>query len=132
MRRRARRVSPDSESWIQWPCQDSNLGATDYESAALPTELQGRDRTRGVRSGATLAPAIVPAGPVGERFGRLGEAMFAIAGILGQRPSAVGQTIALLITFGGIGVIANLIVIYAVAQVLAERRQNQERGQRDV
>jgi hypothetical protein len=27
-----------------WPCQDSNLGATDYESAALPTELQGRDR----------------------------------------------------------------------------------------
>jgi hypothetical protein len=25
-----------------WPCQDSNLGATDYESAALPTELQGR------------------------------------------------------------------------------------------
>ncbi len=25
----------------QWPCQDSNLGATDYESAALPAELQG-------------------------------------------------------------------------------------------
>ena len=58
--------------------------------------------------------------------------MFALAGILGQHPSSVGQTIALLLTFLGIGVIANVIIIYAVAQVLAERRQNQERGQRDV
>ena len=70
--------------------------------------------------------------PVGRHFGTLKDAMFAIAGILGQRPSAGGQTIALLITFLGIGLIANLIIIYAVAQVLAERRQNQERGQRDV
>jgi hypothetical protein len=32
-----------------WPGQDSNLGATDYESAALTAELPGR-------YGATLAP----------------------------------------------------------------------------
>ena len=58
--------------------------------------------------------------------------MFVLAGFLGQSPSSVGQTIALLLTFLGIGVIANVIIIYAVAQVLAERRQNQERRQRDV
>jgi phage shock protein PspC (stress-responsive transcriptional regulator) len=40
-----------------------------------------------------------------------------------------GQTLALLVTFLGIGVIANVIVIYIVAQVLAERKQNQERQQ---
>jgi hypothetical protein len=54
------------------------------------------------------------------------------AGILGQTPSSTGQTIALLLTFLGIGVIANVIIIYAVATVLAERRENQERGQKDV
>jgi hypothetical protein len=58
--------------------------------------------------------------------------VFAIAGILGQTPSATGQTIALLLTFLGIGVIANVIIIYAVAVVLSERRQNQKRRQRDV
>jgi len=58
--------------------------------------------------------------------------MFALAGVLGQTPSSTGQTVALLLTFLGIGVIANVIIIYAVAQVLAERRQNQERRQRDV
>ena len=31
---------------FRWPCQDSNLGVTDYESAALPAELQGRDLRR--------------------------------------------------------------------------------------
>jgi hypothetical protein len=55
-----------------------------------------------------------------------------VAGILGQTPSATGQTIALLLTFLGIGIIANVIIIYVVATVLAERRQNQERRQRDV
>ena len=55
--------------------------------------------------------------------------MFEIGGILGQTPSASGQTIALLLTFLGIGVIANVIIVYAVAQVLAERRQNQQRRQ---
>jgi hypothetical protein len=41
--------------------------------------------------------------------------------------AAFGQTLALLITFGGIGVVVNLLVVYIVAQVLAERRENQER-----
>jgi hypothetical protein len=49
---------------------------------------------------------------------------------LGDSPSAFGQTLALLITFLGIGVIANLLIAYTVGQVLAERRQNQERQQR--
>ncbi len=39
---------------------------------------------------------------------------------------ALGQTIALLITFIGIGVLVNVLIIYIVAQVLAERKQNQE------
>ncbi len=50
---------------------------------------------------------------------------------LGNRPSSFGQTLALLITFLGIGVIANLLIVYTVAQVLAERKQNQERQQRN-
>jgi hypothetical protein len=49
---------------------------------------------------------------------------------LGDSPSAFGQTLALLITFLGIGVIANLLIVYIVAQVMAERKQNQERQQR--
>lgn len=57
--------------------------------------------------------------------------MLTVAGILGQTPSATGQTIALLLTFLGIGVIANVIIVYAVAQVLAERKQNHERRQGD-
>jgi hypothetical protein len=48
---------------------------------------------------------------------------------LGETPSAFGQTLALLITFLGIGVIANLLIVYVVAQVLAERKQNHERKQ---
>jgi hypothetical protein len=43
---------------------------------------------------------------------------------------ALGQTLALLATFLGIGVIVNLLVGYIVAQVLAERKENQERMQR--
>jgi Na+-transporting methylmalonyl-CoA/oxaloacetate decarboxylase gamma subunit len=53
--------------------------------------------------------------------------MWMIAGFLGQSPSSLGQTIALLLTFLGIGVIVNVLIIYIVAQVLAERKQNQER-----
>jgi hypothetical protein len=49
---------------------------------------------------------------------------------LGDKPSSFGVTLALALTFLGIGVIANLLIIYAVGQVLAERRQNQERQQR--
>jgi hypothetical protein len=48
---------------------------------------------------------------------------------LGDSPSSFGQTLALLITFLGVGVIANLLIAYAVAQVMAERKQNQERQQ---
>jgi hypothetical protein len=48
---------------------------------------------------------------------------------LGDSPSSSGQTLALLITFLGIGVIANVLIFYIVAQVLAERKQNQERQQ---
>jgi F0F1-type ATP synthase assembly protein I len=44
--------------------------------------------------------------------------------------AALGQTIALLITFLGIGVVANVLIVYAVAQAAAERKQNQERRQR--
>jgi hypothetical protein len=49
---------------------------------------------------------------------------------LGNAPSSFGQTLALLITFLGIGVIANVLIVYVVAQVMAERKQNQERQQR--
>jgi hypothetical protein len=53
--------------------------------------------------------------------------MLTIGGILGQHPSSLGSTIALLLTFLGIGVIVNVLIIYVVAQVLAERKENQER-----
>ncbi len=48
---------------------------------------------------------------------------------LGNAPSSFGQTLALLITFLGIGVVANVLIVYVVGQVLAERKQNQEREQ---
>jgi len=69
--------------------------------------------------------------PFAGASGRLQGMMLTVAGVLGQTPSSTGQTIALLLTFLGIGVIANVIIIYAVAQVLAERKQNQERRQGD-
>ncbi len=46
---------------------------------------------------------------------------------LGHSITSFGETLALLITFLGIGIVANVLIAYAVAQVLAERRQNQER-----
>jgi hypothetical protein len=58
--------------------------------------------------------------------------MLITAGILGQTPSAWGQTIALILTFGGIGLIANVLIVYIVAQVMAEHKENQERRQREV
>jgi phage shock protein PspC (stress-responsive transcriptional regulator) len=42
---------------------------------------------------------------------------------------ALGSTLALIATFGGIGVIVNLLIFYIIAQVLAERQQNQESGE---
>jgi hypothetical protein len=46
---------------------------------------------------------------------------------LGHSQSSFGETLALAITFLGIGVVANLLIGYAVFSALAERRQNQER-----
>lgn len=40
---------------------------------------------------------------------------------------ALGQTLALLATFVGVGVIVNVLILYVVAQVIAEHKQNQER-----
>jgi hypothetical protein len=45
--------------------------------------------------------------------------------ILGD--AALGQTLALLATFVGIGVLVGVLVVYIIAQVLAEHRQNRER-----
>jgi phage shock protein PspC (stress-responsive transcriptional regulator) len=58
--------------------------------------------------------------------------MFVLAGFLGQSPSSLGVTIALLLIFLGIGLIANVLIVYIVAQVMAERKQNQERRQGDM
>ena len=46
---------------------------------------------------------------------------------LGHSTSSFGETLALAITFLGIGILANLLIGYAVFTALAERRQNQER-----
>jgi hypothetical protein len=43
---------------------------------------------------------------------------------------SLGQTLALLATFVGIGIFVNLLIFYIVAQVLAERRQNSEANER--
>ena len=58
--------------------------------------------------------------------------MLLLGSFLGQSPSSLGTTIALLLTFLGIGVIVNVVIIYVVAQVMAERKENQERRQTDV
>lgn len=58
--------------------------------------------------------------------------MILTASFLGQSPSALGTTIALLLTFLGIGVIVNLVIGYIAAQVAAERKENQERAEREV
>jgi F0F1-type ATP synthase membrane subunit b/b' len=44
--------------------------------------------------------------------------------------AALSQTFALVVTFVGIGVVVNVLVIYAIGQVLAERRENLERRER--
>ena len=55
--------------------------------------------------------------------------MFLAADILGlgHSTSSFGETLALAITFLGIGIVANLLIGYAVFTAMAERRQNQER-----
>jgi phage shock protein PspC (stress-responsive transcriptional regulator) len=42
---------------------------------------------------------------------------------------ALGQTLALLVTFLGIGVLVNVLIVYIVAEVLAERKENREADQ---
>lgn len=39
---------------------------------------------------------------------------------------ALGETLALVAIFGGIGVIVNLLILYVIGQVFAEHKQNQE------
>ena len=41
---------------------------------------------------------------------------------------ALGQTLALLATFIGIGILVNIVIIYIVALVAGERKQNRGRG----
>jgi hypothetical protein len=43
---------------------------------------------------------------------------------------AFSKTIGLAITFGGIGVIVNVIIVVIAVQIRGERRQNQEYRQR--
>jgi hypothetical protein len=44
--------------------------------------------------------------------------------------AALSETIALAITFLGVGVVVNVLIVYIVGQVLAERRENLERRER--
>ena len=39
---------------------------------------------------------------------------------------AFSKTFGLLVTFGGIGVIVNIIIVYIAVQIRGERRQNRE------
>jgi len=86
-----------------------------FEVAVTRARCYGRAPAGDAASGAMLKPTMLISASI------LG---------LGQSPSAFGQTLALLITFLGIGVIANVLIVYVVGQVLAERRQNRERQQR--
>src|ERR1700758_4740706 len=100
----------------RWPGQDLNLRATDYESAALTAELPGREVSEATTVGGWQARA--PG-----RSGTLPGEMLITA-------DSLGQTLALLATFLGIGILVNLLIVYIIAQVLGERRQNQERRAR--
>jgi hypothetical protein len=40
--------------------------------------------------------------------------------------AAFSKTFGLVVTFGGIGVIVNIIIVYIAVQIRGERRQNQE------
>ena len=41
------------------------------------------------------------------------------------------MTLSLIVVFGGIGVLANVLIFYTVAQVMAEHRDNEKRRQPD-
>ncbi|HEX5224346.1 MAG TPA: hypothetical protein VFW29_04360 [Solirubrobacteraceae bacterium] len=40
--------------------------------------------------------------------------------------AAFSKTFGLIVTFGGIGVIVNIIIVYIAVQIRGERRENQE------
>jgi hypothetical protein len=44
--------------------------------------------------------------------------------------AALNEDIALLVTFLGVGVVVNVLIVYIIGEVFAERRQNQERRER--
>ena len=44
---------------------------------------------------------------------------------------SLGQSLALLATFGGIGIVVTVLIVFVIAQVMAEHKQNQESGQRN-
>ena len=104
----------EDPSTLTWPCQDSNLGATGYEPAALPLSYRASGRRYQPRRGPPTRPVAsvkyAPAQPM----------------LITAADEATGQTIALLITFIGIGVVVNVLILYVVAQVLAEHKENQE------
>jgi len=56
------------------------------------------------------------------RFGYAAGWMFTIAS-----NEALGQTLALLATFIGIGILVNVLIFYIVALVVGERKRNRER-----
>jgi len=45
--------------------------------------------------------------------------------------SAFNSTLGLLITFGGIGIVVNAVIVYIVAVALGERAENRRALQRD-
>jgi hypothetical protein len=46
--------------------------------------------------------------------------------VIASASNSLGQTLALLATFVGIGVLVNVLIAYILLQVLAERKQNRE------
>ena len=49
---------------------------------------------------------------------------------LGESPSSFGQTLALLITFLGIGILVNGLIVYIVAQVMVVSSTGRRQGSR--
>jgi len=81
------------------------------------------DRTRAIRR----QPGVPRLPSDGRRAGRFGKLPRVIAL---ATSTAFHFTFGLLVTFLGIGVIANVLIVYAVIQVLGERQQNQEHRSR--
>jgi Flp pilus assembly protein TadB len=75
--------------------------------ATVPDRLRGIRRQRGV------------ARPLAGCSGKLSR-------VIALASPAFTFTFGLLVTFLGIGVIANVLIAYAVVQVLGERQQNEE------